>query len=242
MTVMENNDLQKIWKEGNKKMLDEMKLERGELEAFLKPRVNKATLSLNMNIFTFMAAQVAAMVLIGFNFYGYRSNAVMLGVLACMLAVCAGAFGYGIFLLKRIRGLRDVNVGLMDAIKRKLRVYCVDYELWMWVGSVSAIMLILALGFLVDNEGGVFRINKPFVFAGITAGALLFVYGVQKLAQFMAIGQMKAYLADLENEALDASRRLGRRKKWYAVLVAIVFVVLTILFILGIMKNMQMST
>jgi hypothetical protein len=238
---MENNDLQKIWKEGSKKMLDDMKLDRGELETFLKPRVNKVTLSLNLNIFSYMAAQVAAAVLIGFNFYGYRSNLVMLSVLVCMLAVNVGAFGYGIFLLKRIRGLRDVNVGLMDAIKRKLRVYCVDYELWMWLGSFSAIVLIFALGFLVDNEDGVFRINNPFVFAGITVGALLFMYGAQKLVQFMAIGQMKAYLSDLENEALDESRRLGRQKKWYAVLFAVLFVVLMILFILGLMKNMQMS-
>ena len=238
---MENNDLQKIWKEGNKKMLDDMKLERSELEVFLKPRINKATLSLNLNVLTYMAAQVAAMVLIGFNFYGYRSNNMMLGVLVVMLAVNAGAFGYGVFILKRIWELRDVNVGLMDAIKRKLRLYRMDYELWMWLGSVSTIILIFALCFLVDNEGGVYRINKPFVVTGITLGVLFFIYFTQKAAQFMAVGEMKAYLKDLENEALDESRRLARRKKWYAVFVVIIFVVLTITFILGIIKNMQMS-
>ena len=57
----------------------------------------------------------------------------------------------------------------------------------------------------------------------------------------MAVGEMKAYLKDLENEALDESRRLSRRKKWYAVFVAIIFVILLIMFILGIIKNMQMS-
>ena len=58
---MENNNLVKIWKEGNQEMLKNRRFERSELEAFLKPKVGKATLNLNLNILVYMAAQLAAM-------------------------------------------------------------------------------------------------------------------------------------------------------------------------------------
>ncbi|MFX0198547.1 MAG: hypothetical protein ACFFCW_20700, partial [Candidatus Hodarchaeota archaeon] len=78
---MENGDLIRIWNEGNQEILKNHRFERSELEAFLKPKVGKATLHLNLNILVYMIAQLAAMILIGFDLYGYRSNPVMLMVL-----------------------------------------------------------------------------------------------------------------------------------------------------------------
>lgn len=71
---MPNNDLIKIWKEGNMEILKNRRFERSELEGFLKPRISKVALSLNLNILVYMAAQMTAMVLIGFDLFGYRSN------------------------------------------------------------------------------------------------------------------------------------------------------------------------
>ena len=99
---MQNDDLIKIWKEGNQEILKDKRFQHSELEAFLKPKINKTTLSLNLNILVYMAAQAASMILIGFNLYGYRSNPVMLNVLIPMLIVCSSFFGYGVFLLSCI--------------------------------------------------------------------------------------------------------------------------------------------
>jgi len=85
---MENNNLLKMWKEGNQEILKNRRFERSELEAFLKPKISKATFSLNYNIVAYMAAQLAAMVLIGFDLYGYRSNPFMLKVLIPMFIAC----------------------------------------------------------------------------------------------------------------------------------------------------------
>jgi len=233
---MENNDLMKIWKEGNQEILKDRRFERSELEAFLKPKVSKATLYLNLNIFVYMAAQLAAMVLIGFDLYGYRSNPVMLKVLIPMLIACSSFFGYGVFLLSYIWQVNHGDFDLVTAINRKLKVYRRHYEAWMWIGAVSSLFLIFALNTLVDNDRGTYRINRPIFFMVISFLVILFIYGAQKIAQFRAVREIRVYLADLQNEIVEGSRRLEKAKRQYLVIYLILAIILTIIFIWGIIK------
>ena len=233
---MENNGLIKIWKEGNQEILKNRRFERSELEAFLRPKINKTTLSLKFNIFTYITAQVATMVLIGFDLYGYRSNPVMLKVLIPMLIGCSSFFGYGVFLLSCIWQINHGNFDLVTAINRKLKVYRSHYEAWMWIGAVSSLCLIFALGALVDNDAGTFRINRPVFFTVLCLLVILFIYGVQKIAQFFALRQIRFYLEDLQNDALEKSSRLEKEKRKYMVFILILTLILTITFIWGIIR------
>ena len=236
---MENNNLINIWKEGNQEILKNRRFERSELEAFLRPKVSKAALSLNLNIFVYMAAQLAAMILIGFDLYGYRSNPVMLKVLIPMLIVSSSFFGYGVFLLNYIWQISHGSFDLVTAINRKLKAYRTHYEAWMWIGAVSSLFLIFALNTLIDNDQGTYRINRPIFFAVISLSVLLFIYGVQKSAQLMAVREIKVYLADLQNELLEGSLRLEKAKRRYRIITVILVVIFTILFILGLIKAMS---
>ena len=233
---MENNDLMKIWKEGNQEILKDRRFERSELEDFLKPKVSKATLHLNLNILVYMAAQLAAMILIGFDLYGYRSNTVMLTVLIPMFILCSSFFGYGVFLLSYIWQINRGQFDLITAINRKLKVYRRHYELWMWIGALSSLFLIFALNTLIDNDQGTYRINRPIFFVVISFLVILFIYGVQKIAQFKAVREIRVYLADFQNDALEGSHRLEEAKRKYLVIYLIIFLILTILFIWGIIK------
>lgn len=236
---MENNDLVKIWKEGNQEILKDRRFERSELEAFLKPKVRKATLPLNSNIFVYMAVQLAAMVLIGFDLYGYRSNPVMLKVLIPMFIVCSSFFGYGVFLLSYIWQINHGGLDLVTAINRKLKVYRTHYEVWMLIGAVSSLFLIFALNTLVDNDRGTYRINHPIFFIVVSFLVLLFIYGVQKVAQFMVVREIRAYLADLQNDVLEKSQQLEKAKRRYRIFIVILVIFFTIMFILGIIKYYQ---
>ncbi len=233
---MENNDLINIWKEGNRETLKNRRFERSELEAFLKPKVSKTTRSLNLNILVYMTAQLAAMVLIGFDLYGYRSNPVMLKVLIPMFIVCSSFFGYGVFLLSYIRQVNHGDFDLVTAINRKLKVYRTHYEAWMWIGAVSALFLMFALNTLIDNDHGTYRINKPIFFAVVCLLAILIIYGAQKITQFFAVRQIRVYLADLKNEVLEGSYRLEKTKRKHIFVFLIIAIILTIVFILGIIK------
>ena len=233
---MENNDLIKIWKEGNQEILKNRRFERSELEAFLKPKVSKATLSLNFNILVYMAVQLAAMVLIGFDLYGYRSNPTMLKALIPMFIACSSFFGYGVFLLSYIWQINHGDLDLVATINRKLKAYRRHYEAWMWIGAVSTLLLIFALNILVDNDQGTYRINRPVFFIVVSFLVLLFIYGSQKIAQFFAVQQIRVYLADIQNEVLEGSHRIEQAKRKYIVIFLILAIILTIFFILVIIK------
>ena len=233
---MPNNDLIKIWKEGNQEMLKNRRFERSELEAFLRPRISKAALSLNFNILVYMAAQLAAMVLIGFDLYGYRSNPIMLKVLIPMFIVCSSFLGYGVFLLTYIWQVNHGNFDLTTAINKKLNVYRKHYEVWMWIGAVTCLFLSLALNTLIDNDQGTYRINRPVFFVVISLLVILFIYGVQKIAQRFAVRQIKVYLADLQNDALEGSHQIEKAKKKQIVIYLVLALLLTFLFILGLIK------
>lgn len=233
---MENNDLVKIWKEGNQEILKGRRFERSELETFLKPKVSKATFSLNTNIVVFMAAQLAVAVLTGFDLYGYRTNPGMLKVFIPMLIACSAFFGYGVFLLSYIRQISHGDFDLVTAIKRKLKVYRTHYEAWMWIGAVSTLFLTFALNTLVDNDQGTYRINRPVVFTVTCLLVLLFIYGSQKIAQIKAVREIRIYLADIQNEVLEGSHKIEQAKIKYLVVFLILVIILTIFFILGIIK------
>jgi hypothetical protein len=236
---MPTDDLIKLWKEGNPEMLKDRRFERSELEAFLKPKISKTTLSLNSNILVYMMAQLTAMVLIGFDLYGYRSNSIMLKVLIPMFIVCSAFLGYGVFLLTYIWQVNHGNFDLVTAIKRKLKVYRIHYEAWMWIGAVSLLFLSFALTTLVDNDQGTYRINRPVFFTVVCLSILLFIYGVQKIAQFIAVRQIKVYLADLQNDALEGSRKIEEAKRKHLVIYLILALIFTILFIMGIIRAMS---
>ena len=236
---MENNDLIQIWKEGNQEILKNRRFERSELEAFLKPKISKTTLSLNFNIFVYIAAQLAAMVLIGFDLYGYRSNPVMLKVLITMFIVCSSFFGYGVFLLSYIWQINHGDFDLVTTINRKLKVYRTHYEAWMWIGAVSSLFLIFALTTLIDNDRGTYHINRPVFFAMVCLLILLFIYGIQKIAQFIAVRQIRVYLADLQNDALEGSCWLEETKKRRLIIALILFIIFTIIFIWGIIRALS---
>jgi len=120
---MEKNDLINLWNEGNQKMLQTKNLDRSELEAFIKPKINKATLGLNFNILFYMAVLIATMILIGIDLYGYRSNPTMLKVLMPMLILSSAFFGYGVFMISNIFQINRNDVDLMACIKKKLKIY-----------------------------------------------------------------------------------------------------------------------
>jgi len=236
---MENGDLIRIWNEGNQEILKNRRFERSELEAFLKPKVGKATLHLNLNILVYMAAQLATMILLGFDLYGYRSNTVMLTVLIPILILCSAFFGYGVFLLSYIWQIHRGDFDLVTAINRKLKVYCIHYEAWMWIGAVSCLFLTFALNILIDNDQGTYRINRPVFFTVICLLVVLFIYGAQKIAQFVAVRHIRVYLQDLQTEVLYGSHQLREVRKKHFVVGLILVLILTLLFILGIIKAMN---
>jgi hypothetical protein len=238
---MENGDLITIWNEGNREMLKSHRFERPELEAFLRPRMSRAARSLHVNVLISIAIQVAAIVLVGLNLNGYRANSVMLGVLAVMFALSVLFLAYGVFLLTRIYDASYYASDLADTIRRRLSLYRVHYEAWMWMMAVSTAILAFVLNAWTDNDQGSYRINHPIVFVVGNVLVVLFIYGTQKVVQWWAVGQIRVYLNDLERDVLAGSRRLEDMKKWHLAVAVILFALLAALFIGGIIAHVRFA-
>jgi hypothetical protein len=68
---------------------------------------------------------------------------------------------------------------------------------------------------------------------------LIFIYGIQKIAQIKVVREIRIYLADIQNEALEGSHQIEQAKRKYLVVCVILTIIFTIFFILGIIKAMS---
>jgi len=233
---MDSNDLLHIWQTGNQDLLKDLHFEADQLEGFLKPRITKASRSINLNLAVYMILQVAAIALIGVDVYGYRRNPLLLAVLVTMLIICTACLGYGVFLANYLRQINLARYDLVTMIQKRIKAYGIHYEIWMWMGAVSTLCLVYALNAWIDNDQGTYRINKPIVFVGISLAFLVFIYGAQKINQWVVLREIKAYLADLQANVLEQSHQLETTKKQYGIVSVMLFLVLILFFVWGIVK------
>jgi hypothetical protein len=73
----------------------------------------------------------------------------------------------------------------------------------------------------------------------VSFSILIFIYGVQKIAQLKAVREIRVYLADIQNEALEGSHQIEQMKRKYLAICVILTIIFTILFIWGIIKAMS---
>ena len=69
-----------------------------------------------------------------------------------------------------------------------------------------------ALNAWMDNDDGVYRINKPFFFVAVSVAMIAFIYGSLKIAQQPALRELRAMAKDLEEpaEIQQPPKREGR--------------------------------
>jgi len=68
----------------------------------------------------------------------------------------------------------------------------------------------------------------------------LFIYGTQKATSLLGLRRLKAYLADLQQGALDQSKRMERTKRRYLWLWVFVCILLTAFLVFGILKALSL--
>ncbi len=91
----------------------------------------------------------------------------------------------------------------------------------------------------VDNDNGTYLINNKVMFVVVTLAALFIIYGTQKASSLLGLRKLKAYLADLQQGALDQSERMERIKRRYLWLWVAVFILLTASLVFGILTAIR---
>jgi hypothetical protein len=123
--------------------------------------------------------------------------------------------------------------------QKQLWFYRKPYEIWLVLATLTAMILMTNLNLYVDNDNGTYLINNKAVFVGVTLAAFVFIYGALKVTSMLGLRRLKAYLADLQEGALEQSERMERTKKRFLWLWVTIFILLTALMVYGLLTAIR---
>ena len=206
------------------------------IERFITQKTLKGSFSIRLTILFYWFIQVANLILLSMNLVGYAGNQGMLWILLPQVAVTIGIMVFGMDLFYKLREINNSSETIQRLINLQLRFFRGPYEWWLVLTSVSVVILQANLNMYVDNDQGTYHIYNKAMYAGVTMGIFLFIYGLQKLATLRSLTSLKNYLSDLQTGGLEKTMRMEGRKKRLVWFYVAVFILLTGLLILGIIR------
>jgi hypothetical protein len=179
------------------------------------------------------------MVLDGMNIAGYAINPPML-ITQIVLTMVALIFAiYGIQLLSELSIIERADESMLTVLKRRLKFYQSKYEIWNLMMAAMIPVLSFAVVTYIDNQDGIYRINKPVVFFGVTLIQFIFGYIIIKVSQYPVLKEIKIFLSDLESQALEGTQKLIEIKKHWQRWGMISVIIGILLLLWGIWKAIQ---
>jgi len=237
---MKKDGLIGMWQEGNDRLFRDEKTDKKMIEQYLNEKTLKGTRKINMNLGFYGMVQLASVIFISMNLAGYSSNPAMIWILIPQLALTIGILMYGVDLFYKLKDINNYSDSLKVLIERQLWFFKRPYEIWLFLASLSAIILMTNLNLYVDNDNGTYAINNKVMFVTITLVAFLFIYGAQKVAGIRTLRSLKAYLYDLQQGVLEQSDRIQKAKKRYIWIWLVLFVLLSASLIYGIILALKL--
>ena len=231
--------IQDIWEKG-KSQQREVSLQ--EIERAIKPSIRRQTFTFRLYIWIWLLVISATMVLGGMNIAGYAINPAML-VTQLILTVISILFGfYGIHLLSELSIIDRADENMIALLKRRLRFYRSKYEIWNIMMAAMIPVLSFAVTSYIDNQNGVYRINKPLVFFGVILMQFIFGYTIVKISQYPVIKEIKIFLSDLEAQVLEGTQKLTELKIYWRRWGYIFTIVAILLLLWGIWRAIEFGS
>lgn len=233
---MKKDELIQMWKEGSEQMFSDKQTDKDMITQYLQEKTLKGNRGIHFNLIFYGALQLANIVLISMNLAGYQNNASLIWVLISLLVISIGTLIFSLDVYYKFKKINNYSDSLQSLIQQQLWFYRRPYEIFLILASLSAIILMTNINLYIDNDNGTYIINNKLMFVGITVAAFLFIYLAQKATSLLSLRSLKAYLSDLQQGVLDQSQLIERKKKRFLWLWLTLFVVLTAVLILGILK------
>jgi len=207
-----------------------------EIEAFIKPRVKKSVIGIKFNLIFYSIIALACFIILLLNSVFYITNPVILMINAIGIMLSAYFVYYGRYSFQQLRetegGIQDLAVEL----RKKIDFYNRIYERWTWFIPTVTLILIFSINTLIDNQNGTFKINKPFLFAGINVAIFFGIYLINKITHEFWLKDIKSYLKDIDNQLMEETLDIESRKKKLTWWIFLIFLILTAMFIWGITR------
>ncbi len=235
---MKEDKLFDIWEKGNDGIINE-KIDKNQIAGYLQHKTYKVSRYFYLNIAFYWIIQLVNIILISMNLVGYENNPVILWVLVAMLAFSLGGLIYGIIIFYRFREINNYTNTLTNLINKQIGFLKIYYEIWLFIISLSILVLIFNVNIMVDNDNGHYPINHKGLYIIINVVIFCFIYLTQKMSGVLITRSLKAYLLDLHDGLLEQSVRVEKSKrkfKWLLILLGIIF---TVTLIIGLLKFLQ---
>lgn len=226
---MFDDDLKALWKRGGR----EATMSYAEIERLLLPTARRAHRSFAVMTYMYAAMLGATVVLAVANLPGYWQNAVMVAVLGAIGIVSAALVVATAGLMRHLRALDRADQPLIEAVNARLAFAQRGYRAWLLMASVTPWLLSMVIVMLIDNEGGVYRVNHPIEFAAVTAVAFAITYASLRFATAAAVRELRAVAHDLGAESLEATPELAEARRRSRVWLAAGVVLLTLAVLAG---------
>jgi len=191
------------------------------------------------NLVFYGAIQVTNIILLSMNLAGYHNNSSLIWFFIAQLVITIGTLVFSMDVFYKFREINNYSDSLQILIQKQLRFYRKPYEIWLVLATLSAMILMTNLNLYVDNDNGSYVINNKGLFVGVTLAAFLFIYGALKLTSLLGLRKLKAYLADLQQGALDKSESLEQTRKRFLWLWIVVFILLTASMVFGLLTAIR---
>jgi len=237
---MKNDELIHMWQEGSERLFRDEKTDRDMITQYLSEKTLKGNRSMYLNLIFYGAIHVVNIILLSMNLAGYQNNPSMIWILISQLAITIGSLVFSMDVFYKFREINNYSDSLQTLIQKQLWFYRKPYEIWLVLATLSAMILMTNLNLYIDNDNGTYVINNVGLFVGVTLAAFLFIYGALKVTSLLGLRKLKAYLADLQQGALDQSERMERTKRRFLWLWVAVFILLTASLVFGILKALNM--
>lgn len=237
--IMEENNLIETW-EHKEHVPENEKLDREMISNYLKPKVSKVNWTFTFNLVFYLAALLAAIIMLSMNIYGYRTNPVMLTVESGLLLVSLIFLGYGIYIFIKIREINNFSKDLQDLLESKIKFLRFHYEIWLIITALVVWILTFALSTLVDNQDGFFPIYRVGFFVKVSVAMIVFIYAIQKLSAEISLRNLKAFLIDLEASSLEKTEVFEQRKRKIRFIFIVGLIILIALLVAGVIKALSL--
>ena len=211
-------------------------MSKAEIQVMLQPTLRKSARSWFVLVWIYLAFIAITLVCEGMSMYAFRSQSVMLAVLATMTALTAGFLAYGIYIASELTVIGRSDKNLVDSLRQRLRFYRTKYEIWLWMLTATIPFLTFAVSTMTDADQGPYRINKPWVFAGFTAIQVTLMYIIVRRGHYPLIREQKAILSDLESQVTTETDHVRTLKKTWRLWGALAVLIGVVLLILGLLR------
>lgn len=236
---MKKDVLISMWEEGSDRIFRNEKTDKEMITKYLNEKTLRGSRNIQFYLVFYGFIQVANIILLSMNLAGFLNNQAMIWILGSLLAINIGILFFTVDVFYKLREINNYSDSLQSLINKQLWFYRKPYEIWLVLASVSAIILISNVNLFVDNNNGSYVIHNKVLFVGVTIGAMLFIYGTQKLASLYGLRRLKAYLVDFRQGGLNQTSRLERSQRKYLWLWIAVFILLTISLIFGVLTAVK---